>query len=546
MRYEKQADTIYHNGIIIPMTGEADRAEAVAVSGEEIIAVGAFDEVKKSAGETTVFEDLDGKVMLPGFYDGHSHFSTGGLTSLYYADLRSKPIGKMTCIKDYQDTLREKARTIPKGRPVLGSGYDQTTIKEMRHPTRWELDEVSTEHPVILNHVTAHSMAVNSKALEIMGIDENTPDPDGGMIHRDDKGIPTGVLEESAVFSVWYNEDFNIFGTEEEQLEAFAYNSKIYASAGVTTANEGSIANLQQYEKVLERGKLTIRATLWFAPPALAKDMPKSESSMLHIGGGKAFQDGSLNCYTAYLTQPYSVVDEGMDPSYCGYPSMPPEKLDEIVRSVTDAGYNMYIHCNGDAAIDNVLQAYENVRKRHPGEDIRLVCIHAQTARKDQLEKMKKYDIIPSFYVSNIYYTGDRFQDIFLGKERTESINPIGTAMKMGLPATMHLDTPVQPQNPLLSMWAAVNRITYGGRLIGPEERITPYQALLANTYYPAYQNKEENTKGTIETGKLADFVILDQNPMDVDPMKIKDIEVLRTIVGNREVYCRGKNCKGE
>lgn len=542
MHYEKQADTIYYNGIIIPMTGETDRADAVAVSGEQIIAVGTLDAVNETAGRRTEFEDLHGKVMLPGFYDGHSHFSTGGLTSLYYADLRSKPIGKMTCIKDYQHALREKAKSIPKGEPILGSGYDQTTIKEMRHPSRYELDQVSTEHPVILNHVTAHSMTVNSMALEIMGIDENTPDPDGGMIHRDENGIPTGLLEESAVFSVWYNKDFNIFGTQEEQMEAFAYNSRLYASVGVTTANEGSIANLQQYENALTNGKLHIRASLWFAPEVLVKDRPQSDTSMLTIGGGKAFQDGSINCYTAYLTKPYTSVEKGMDAGYCGYPSMSPEKLDEIVGTVTDAGYNMYIHCNGDAAIDDVLQAYEHVRKRHPGEDIRLVCIHAQTVRMDQLEKMKKYDIIPSFYVSNLFYTGDRFRDIFLGEERTEFINPIGTAMKMGLPATMHLDTPVQPQNPLLSMWTAVNRMTAGGSMIGAEERITPYQALLANTYYPAYQNKEEGLKGTLEPGKLADFVILDQNPMDIDPMKIKDIEVLKTIVGNREVYCRGKN----
>lgn len=537
---QKRADTIYHNGTIITMTGEEDRVEAVAVSGETIIAAGTLEDVKKTAGDKTVFEDLEGNAMLPGFYDGHSHFSTGGLTALYYVDLRSKPIGSMTCIADYVEALKERAESVSAGKPVLGTGYDQTTIKEMRHPTRWELDRVSMEHPVLLNHVTAHSMTVNSKALEIMGIDENTPDPDGGVIHRDENGVPTGVLEEAAVFSVWYNEEFNIFGSTEEQMEAFAYNSNLYASVGVTTANEGSIANLGQYEMALEHKKLAIRATLWFAPEVLLKEKPVSHSSMLTIGGGKAFQDGSINCYTAYLTKPYYKLEKDMEPSYCGYPSMSSEKLNEIVRDVTDAGYNMFIHCNGDAAIDDVLNAYENVRKRHPAGNQRLVAIHAQTARMDQLEKMKQYDIIPSFYVSNIYYTGDRFNDIFLGPERTAFADPIGTAMRMGLPATMHLDTPVQPQDPLLSMWASVNRVTAGGRVLGENERITPYQALLANTYYPAYQNGEEATKGTIETGKLADFVILDQNPLEIDPMKIKDIAVLRTIVGNKEVYCRG------
>lgn len=445
----------------------------------------------------------------------------------------------MRCIRDYQEALAERAAGTPKGQPVLGTGYDGTTIDEMRHPTRYELDAVSTEHPVILNHVTAHSMTVNSLALKIIGIDETTPDPPGGVIHRDERGVPTGVLEESAVFSVWYNEKLNIFGTQEQQLEAFGYNSEIYAAAGVTTANEGSIANLEQYRRAVQLGKLKIRAALWFDPKTLkeAEAPLRSGSSMLTIGGGKTFQDGSINCYTAYLTKPYKTTPDGHSADYRGYPCMPAEQLAAQVAEVTEAGYNMFVHCNGDAAVDDVLAAYESVRRRLDDSRIRLTCIHAQTARLDQLETMKRLSVIPSFYVSNIYYTGDRFRDLFLGEERAAFADPIGTAMRMGLPATMHLDTPVQPQDPLLSMWSAVNRVTSGGSVLGAEERITPYQALLANTINAAYQNREEAEKGTIEPGKLADFVILDSDPMAVDPMEIKDIEVLKTIVGNRVVY---------
>ena len=202
MDQKHYADSIYVNGVIIPMTGEDCRAEAVAVKGEYILAAGSLNDIKKFEAPETEVIDLKGGTMLPGFYDANSHFSTGGRTALYYADMRSALVGDNTCIDDYIKVLKEKAKTVPEGKPILGSGYDQTTIKEMRHPTRWELDMVSQTLPVICNHLTAHSMAVNSKALEIMGIDENTPDPDGGMIHRDENGVPTGVLEEAAVFSV--------------------------------------------------------------------------------------------------------------------------------------------------------------------------------------------------------------------------------------------------------------------------------------------------------------------------------------------------------
>lgn len=170
-------------------------------------------------------------------------------------------------------------------------------------------------------------------------------------------------------------------------MESFAFNSNLYASVGITTANEGSIANWQQYKSAVDAGKMKIRAVLWFAPDVLLKDRPVSDTTMLTIGGGKAFQDGAINLYTGYLTRPYANVEAGMKEDYRGYPSMPAEQLNQIVKRVTDEGYNMFIHCNGDAAIDDVLSAYEKVRETHPGEDIRLAAIHAQTARQDQLEK---------------------------------------------------------------------------------------------------------------------------------------------------------------
>lgn len=540
---ELTADTIYYNGVVIPMTGEATRGEAVAVAGEEILEVGSWEAVAKYRDEHTVMEDLTGAVLLPGFYDAHSHFGTVGLTAKYHVDLNSPPLGTMCCVEDYLQALRERAEQTPPGEPIFGSFYDETLIREMRPPTRWELDGVSTKHPIILDHVTSHNMTVNSLTLQLAGIDENTPDPPGGVIRRNEDGVPIGTLEENAVLIIWFHEAFHFLGTRSQLLEALEFASELYARKGVTTANEGSIADPELYQEALALGKLKIRAELWFAPEDLLSGKIPSDmgSSMITAGGAKLFQDGSLSCRTAHLTEPYlpepsSAGRKGAEPDV-GYPARTPEELNELVRRIYQAGFQVYAHCNGDAAIDAFLTAVERAAGSCDVPDARPVCVHAQTAREDQLLKMKELGMIPTFYVSNLYYVGDRFRELFLGEARAERCDPIGSAMKLGLPATMHTDAPVQPQDPLFLIWTAVNRRTAKGQLLGPEERLTPYQALCAVTSYPAYQNKEEARKGTIEKGKLADFVVLDRNPLEIDPMEIKNIQVLRTIVGNRTVY---------
>lgn len=537
-----QADTLYKNGTIIPMTGEDHRLEAVAVRDGRIIGAGSQKALAGMVGPLTQVVDLGGHVMLPGFYDGHSHFSTAGLTSLYYVSLHSAPVGTMTCIDDYLDALRDRAKITPKGQPILASGYDDAGIKEMRHPTRKDLDKVSTQHPIVLNHITAHSMSVNSAALSIIGIDRHTPDPEGGAILRDEAGEPTGVLEETAVFYVWNDKTLNVFGTPDMQMAALEHNCMVYASKGITTANEGSIADLGMYQRALAGGHLKIRVSLWFDPQELLKhkDGLRSGSPRIHIGGAKAFQDGSPWLGTAFLSQPYKGTLSGTPKGHRGAPNMPREKLGELVTAVHNAGFNMFIHCNGDAAIDDVLWAFEQAITANPRTDLRHVCIHAQTARPDQLEKMLALGVDPSFYLSSVYYFGEKMRNIFLGEARANRSNPIGSAMRLGLRASTHLDSPVQPQDPLLSIWAAVNRITHVGRELGCEECITPYQGLLANTLYPAWQNGEQDLKGTIEPGKYADFVVLEENPLTVDPMAIKNIDVITTIVGGEVVYQKG------
>jgi predicted amidohydrolase YtcJ len=254
--------------------------------------------------------------------------------------------------------------------------------------------------------------------------------------------------------------------------------------------------------------------------------------------GVKLFQDGSLQGFTGFLTAPYQTQPAGKS-DYVGYPARPRERLVESVRKYHRAGYQIAIHGNGDAAIDDILYAFRVVQQEMPRSDARHRIEHCQTPREDQLAAMKELGITPSFFVGHVYYWGDRHRDIFLGAERAAQISPLASALRHGLRFTVHNDTPVTPVNPLLLVWCSVNRLTKDGQVLGPEQRIGVFEALRAVTGDAAWQNFEEKTKGTIEPGKLADFVVLAENPLTVQSERLKDLEILQTIVGGQTVYDR-------
>lgn len=532
------ATSVYLNGTVVTVDSENTIAEAVAVKDDKIIAVGSEKEIKPYIGKDTKTIDLQGNTLLPGFYDPHGHFFTFGKTDLYQVDLNSPPIGKMETINDYLKALKERAKETPKGEWILGKGYDDTLVAEKRHPNKYDLDKVSTEHPIALTHISCHFMTVNSKALELAGITKDTPNPDGGVIQKDPKtGEPNGVLEEKALHLV---EDIIPALSDQERIDAIEYAGKVYAKSGVTTANEGfnsSLSDLNDFMEAQKQGKLPIRAVIWF-DYSVIEEASKVDpgTNMITVGGAKNFQDGSIQGYTGYLSKPYYVPFNG-DKEYRGYPRLSREELTKIVKKVHNAGKQIFIHGNGDAAIDDILYAIGEAQKENPRKDARHVVIHAQMAREDQLDKMKELGIIPSFFVLHTYYWGDRHHDIFMGPERADRMSPCKSAVDRGMIFTTHCDTPVVPQDPFLSMYAAVNRLSYEGNLIGAAQRITPLDALRSYTINAAYQNFEENIKGSIEKGKLADLVIVDQNPLKCAPKEIKDINVLETIVGGETVY---------
>lgn len=538
-------NAVYINGNVITMDSADTLAEAVAVKDEKIVAVGSSDEIQTLVGPNTKVVDLGGKTLLPGFYDAHSHFPGSGTAALYRIDCNSPPIGKMKEIDDIIEALKEKAQETPKGQWIRGSRYDDTLLKEMRHPTRYDLDKASTEHPIWISHISGHLGVANSKALEMAKVTKDTPQPEGGVIRKDPlTGEPNGVFEEGPAKR--YVTRLLPSLTDEQWMKGLEWAVVDYAEEGVTTIviAGGGKRSITRLQRASAQGLLPLRVITMASkssPGALSAGeaggfITGFGNNFLKLGAVKMFQDGSIQGYTGYLREPYHVPFMG-DATYRGYPLRSREKLTVMVKETHKAGYQIAIHGNGDAAIDDIIHAFKEAQKDFPRKDARHRIEHCQMIREDQLDAAKELGITPSFFVSHTYYWGDRHRDIFMGQERAFRMSPLRSAINRGIKFTIHCDTAVTPMKPLLAVWAAVNRLSTGGKVIGPEQRIKPIEALRTITIDAAWQNFEEEIKGSIETGKLADFVILAENPLSIDPKEIKDIQVLETIVGGKTVY---------
>lgn len=531
------------NGTILTMNPDNEIAEAIFVVGDRIAVVGSTSEIEAMFRSDTVIHDLLGKTVIPGFIDAHGHFPGSGLIT-QGADLSSPPVGDVVSIEQMVEKLRAHAANTPEGEWILGLSYDDTLVKEKRHPTRHDLDRASTLHPIVAMHVSGHLAVANSRALELAKIDRDTKDPAGGIIRRDASGEPTGVLEESAARRV---SQAGMSFSPGDFVEMLEYASAEYAAMGVTTAQSGLTPKvvLDGLYYAWKLGRIPFRLEVWVDHElglAIADgdfDPGKYQADDFHLGAVKIIQDGSIQGYTGYLSEPYHVPFEG-DANYRGYPAMKREELAELVATLHKADLNIAIHGNGDAAIDDIIYAVEQAQKEHPRSDPRLILIHAQMTRPDQLKRMGELGITPSFYVAHTYYWGDRHRDIFMGPERAARMSPTATASKLGVRFTIHLDTPVVPMDPMLLVWSAVNRRSTSGEIIGPAERISPTAALRAVTIDAAWQIFQEDNRGSIEAGKFADLVVLAENPLE-HPARIREIDVVRTVVGGRTIYLRAQ-----
>lgn len=529
----------YVGGAVLTMDAQDRVAGGVAIEGERIAQVGGEAEIRAWAErESARVVELAGRAVLPGFVDAHSHFPGAGI-DVIAADLNAPPIGKITRIDEIVAALRAKAEAKSAGAWVFGIGYDDSLLAERRHPTRADLDAVSTRHPVGILHVSGHLAAVNSLGLERLGYGADTPDPEGGRIRRDASGAPDGVLEENAA------EDVTRLLAAPAPLDVLRIVRRataLYLAAGITTAQNG-FATGAQLRGLVWAGRLRLlplRLVLW--PGEAAGDAlvdgsftPPRDDPWVRVGAVKLVADGSLQGYTGYLTQPY-FVPPGDDPGERGYPRIPREKLIAWVERLHRAGLQIAIHGNGDASIDDILDALEHAQSVAPRADARPVIVHAQTAREDQLDRMAALGAIPSFFVLHTWYWGDRHRERFLGPERAARISPLASAALRGIPFTLHADTPVVPMEPLRIVWSAVNRITTSGVTLGPDQRIGVLRALRGVTIDAARQHFQEGDRGSLEAGKLADLVVLDRSPLE-DPAGIDRIRVVETIVGGRSTY---------
>ena len=533
-------DRIFINGTILTMDSAGSTAEALAVSDGRIEAVGGTAQIRARADDKTQVTDLQGKTVLPGFIEAHGHFPWSGFNAIG-VNLNSPPIGTMTCVSDVIAALKKKAAEREKGKWVIGFGYDDTNLAEKRFITRDELDAVSKDHPIFVAHISGHVGMANSLALEAAKIDANTPDPEGGIICRDaGTGRLTGVLEETASNMVF---QLAINFSMEENLAILQWAVDDYARHGVTTVQSGYTDEKMFNGLSLgaQAGQIPLRIIIWPAVELAEKiiekkfEIPTLDPGFFQVGAAKIIGDGSIQAYTAYLSQPYHTPFKG-NPEHRGYPVTERETMAELVRKFHRAGMQIAIHGNGDATIDDILHAIDRAQQEHPRQDHRHIIVHCQTVRDDQLDAIKRLGITPSFFPAHAYYWGDRHISLFLGPERAGRMNPARSALEKGIRFTIHLDTPITPVDPLLLVWSAVNRLSTGGQVVGAGECITPIQALRATTIDAAWQVFQEDNRGSLETGKYADLVVLSDNPLN-RPKTIKDIQVLETIVGGKTTF---------
>jgi predicted amidohydrolase YtcJ len=543
------ADTIYTGGPIITMNDATPRAQAVAVKDGKIIAVGTTQDIEKFKAPTTNTIDLAGKTLLPGFIDAHGHVFTTGIQAAS-ANILPAPDGEGNSIAKIQEILREYAKSdaSKKFNLILGFGYDDAQIAEKRHPTRQELDEVSKDIPILIIHQSCHLGAMNSKALELAKITADTKDPQGGVIRREADGkTPNGVLEETA-FMAYAMAIFPKLNAEQfAQLAVMGQD--LYITHGFTTTQEGRATGPAHtsFVKLAEAGQMKVDVVSYMdfiftdEPPEMKTPWySRTYKNGYRIGGVKLNLDGSIQGKTGYLAQPYKVPPPGAATNYRGYETLPDKVIAAKVDKAYANGWQVLAHANGDAAIDQYISAVRDAVAKHGKADRRSVTIHAQTSRMDQLDSMKELGIIPSFFGMHCFYWGDWHRDETLGAVRAEKISPAQSALRRGMIFTQHHDSPVAQPSAIRVLSSVVTRRTRSGDILGADERISVNDALKSLTLWGAYQHFEEKEKGSLETGKVADFVVLSADPFAVDIEDLDELTVVETIKNGKSIYKAG------
>jgi Predicted metal-dependent hydrolase with the TIM-barrel fold len=542
--------TLYYHGNIITMNDSMPTAQAVLVQNGLITAVGTDKQIKPMRTRFTKMINLEGKTMLPGFIDAHSHISMIGKHPDFSPAEGVVSIesfvkkGKKIFAQWYEKSLRDSTYQI--GDWFVGTGYDNTSFPDEEKPTADDLDLISEEVPIVIVHANNHTAIVNHKGLEIMGMTKGSPlmKQYGEYVKKDAKGSPNGQLEEDAFFRLYYEPNVmldNSISNADNPVKILKNAEKTYLSHGITTAQDGAGCDIAKtVDDIYKKEDSLLIDIVGYGQPETMRGTSKEAYYRNHFKqqGIKLILDGSTQAKTAWLQEPYFIVPEGKDKYYKGIASMSDEDLYQKLKAALESGHQVYAHANGSAAIDQFITQYERaVNATGTTTDFRPVLIHAQTMTEEELDRAEKANINVSFFHDCTYYWGDYHMKSVLGDERGSRISPLSSALKRDINVTIHQDSPVVPPNMLFTVHNAVNRITKEGEPIGPGFAVSPMDALKMVTINGAYQYFEEKTKGSIERGKVADFVILDNNPLKVPKTKIKDIKVLQTIKDDIVVY---------
>jgi predicted amidohydrolase YtcJ len=540
-----KADVIFTHGNVYTAVvdasslGAGKRAEALAVRGDLILAVGGRGEVMKLKGPDTKIIDLDGHFVMPGFNDAHLHLASAGLEKMS-VDL----VGAKT-LDEFRDRLRTRCDAAEPGEWVVGEGWDETVWPVKVPPTRWDLDEVSGQHPVYLERVDGHIGVANTRALQLASVTVASRDPSGGKIDRDDSGTPNGILREKAQDAV---RAVIPKPSHDKRRQAIELALADLASHGITSAQDYSQwEDFQIYEELEHEGKLTARISEWLTFDDSIEDLNRKRDShpasdnMLHTGMLKGFMDGSLGSKTAAMLEPYSD-----DPKNSGLPQYEAAKLNAMTKERVLAGYQIGFHAIGDKGVQMALDAFAEAEKAardakvkgsDGGADYRLRVEHAQVTTPQQILRFKELKVIASMQPSHLL-TDMNWAESRLGPKRAEHSYAWAEFLRRGVVLAFGTDYPVEPVTPFRGIYAALTRMSEDDKKsYYPAQKLNIEQAIAAYTTGSAFAEFAEKQKGKLEPGMLADFVVLDQDLTSALPRKILETKVLRTVVGGKTVY---------
>ncbi len=528
-RDRTEPQIVLYNGNVLTMSRRQPRAQAVAVADGRFLHVGTNAEIRNSATARTIKIDLGGKTVVPGFIDAHTHPAVSGRLHLRQVDCDLRSISAI------QAAIRQRAANTPKGKWVLGFKYDDTKTSEGRYLTKADLDAAAPEHPVYISHRGGHTAFVNSLAFKLAGIAENAPDPAGGRFDRDSAGKLTGRVSENATAAL--DKIIPDTYTQDDYREGVKLISKMMTRVGVTSVHDayGLTEDLRAYQDARAAGELSFRVYCllgyWNIDRMIAAGIRTGfGDEWVRVGALKMTCDGSISERTARLSKPYIGR-----PNDFGIIVTDEDKLYETARKAHLADWQIGIHANGDVGIDKVLNVFERLQKERPRRDPRFRIEHCTVINDSLVQRIKRIGAIPTTFSSYVYFHGEKMREY--GAERTNSMFALRSFLDANVPVAPGSDYPPGPFEPMMALQSGVTRTDMKGTVWGANQKITVEEALRVATVNGAYASFEENLKGAIEPGKLADLVVLGRDPLRENSSSLIDIPVERTMVGGRWVY---------